>query len=76
MALILTAGCGRDDRGTADRTDMPATTADRTADTDWMRDRDEYIARRENELDEIERRWDNYQGTASEKSRLAWNEVK
>jgi hypothetical protein len=72
-ALTFTMACGDADR--ADRVDSPVA-ADRMDNDNWMRERDEYIAERENELNDIDSRWDSYQNRANAKSREAWNDVK
>jgi hypothetical protein len=72
-ALTLTMACGDADR--ADRVDSPVA-AERMDNDNWMRERDEYIAERENELNDIESRWDSYQSRANARARAAWNDVK
>jgi hypothetical protein len=73
--LGVTIGCTENRRAEQAPTETPVESADR-ADRDWTAERDEYIARRERQLDEYESRWENFQDTASAKSRAAWNEVK
>ena len=73
VALTFTMACGDADR--ADRVDSPAA-AGRMDDDNWMRERDEYIAERERELNDVEARWENFQNRANAESRQAWNEVK
>lgn len=72
-ALTLTIACG--DARRAERVDNDTTTADRV-DESWKRDRDEFIARREAELERYDNRWNDYKERANTKSKRAWDEVK
>ena len=73
-ALTFTSACSRTER--ADREMDSPSTADRIENDSWMSERNEYIARRENELNDIEARWQRFENRASAESRQAWNEVK
>jgi hypothetical protein len=72
-ALTFMAACS--DTRRADRPAGTDATADRL-DADWMRERDEYVTRRERELNDVDQRWENFKDRASAKSRSAWNELK
>jgi hypothetical protein len=75
-ALALTGACSDTRRAQNTPSETPMTSADRVDDDNWMRDRDEYVNRREKELDEYDRRWNEHKNNASAKSRRAWDDVK
>jgi hypothetical protein len=71
--LTTTIGCRETRTAEEDRAERPAAAGTRgTAETDWTAERDEYIARREGELDELDRRWENFRDQAGARSRAAW----
>jgi hypothetical protein len=73
LALTLSVGCGRDDRTTTTGTGI--TTADREADQQWMRERDDYIRERRTQLDDYDRRWQEHQPRATARDRQLWQET-
>jgi hypothetical protein len=74
--LTFTTACSDTRRAENTPADPPVASADRTTDEAWVRERDEYVTRRERELDDYDRRWENFKNKASDKSRRTWNEVK
>jgi hypothetical protein len=74
-ALTFTVACSDQRRGKAER-ESPTATAERTDTDNWARERDEYVAQRQRELADVDRRWENFKSKASAKSRTAWNEVR
>jgi hypothetical protein len=71
-------GCGRNNGNNADRSADNTTTANPPAPPadQWLVDRDAYINRRQQDLDELQQRWDNTKDKADRKSKRAWSEMK
>ena len=78
LVVAMGIGCGKDSRSTADRSADNTIAASQPAPpaNDWILDRDSYIARRQQDLDELQQRWDLAKDKADRKSKRAWNEVK
>jgi hypothetical protein len=77
LVVAVAIGCGKDNR-TADRSADTTTAATQPATpaNDWTLDRDSYITRRQQDLDELQQRWDIAKDKADRKSKRAWNEMK
>jgi len=43
--------------------------------TDWTADRDAYITQRQQDLDELQNRWDNVKAKADRQARIAWRDM-
>jgi hypothetical protein len=71
-------GCSRDNRNNADRSVDNTTAASQPTPLadQWIADRDAYISRRQQDLDELQQRWDLAKDKADRKSKRAWNEMK
>ncbi len=78
LAISLAIGCGKDNRTTADRSadNTPAASQPAPSADDWILDRDSYITRRRQDLDELQQRWDIAKDKADAKSKRAWKEMK
>ena len=78
LVVAAAIGCGKDNRSTADRSADNTTAASQPAPpaTDWTADRDAYIARRQQDMDALDRQWDSFKDKADRKSKRAWNETK
>jgi hypothetical protein len=78
LVVAVGIGCSRDNRNNADRAVDNTTAASLAAQpaNDWTVDRDAYIARRQQDLDELQQRWDLTKEKADRKSRRAWDEMK
>jgi len=78
LVVAIGIGCSRDNRNNADRAVDNTTAASQAAQpaNDWTVDRDAYIARRQQDLDELQQRWDLAKEKADRKSRRAWDEMK
>ena len=78
LVVAVAIGCGKDNRSNADRSADNTTAASQPAPpvNDWTLDRDSYIARRQQDLDELDRQWDIAKDKATKQSKRAWNEMK
>jgi len=69
-------GCGRSGNTTADRSaDNSAATQPAPTVNDWTVDRDAYIARRQQDLDELQQRWDLNKDKADRQAKRAWKDM-
>jgi hypothetical protein len=76
--LVVAAGigCGKGSQSNADRAVDNTTAANQPAPVnDWTVDRDSYISRRQQDLDELQQRWDLAKEKADRKSKRAWKEM-
>jgi hypothetical protein len=72
--LVIAAGIGCSSSNNADRAvDNTAATQPAPPPNDWTVDRDAYISRRQQDLDELQQRWDIAKDKADSKSRRAWD---
>jgi len=77
MVAAIAIGCGNGNNTTADRSadNTPAATQPVAPPSDWTTDRDAYIARRQQDLDELQQRWDTAKAKADRTARQAWRET-
>jgi hypothetical protein len=78
LAIAVAIGCGSNNPTTADRSadNTPAASQPAPSPDAWIVDRDSYISRRQQDLDELQQRWDLTKDKADRKSKRAWNEMK
>lgn len=79
LLVAVAIGCGSNNAPNADRSADNTTAASQPAPPpapDWTVDRDSYITRRQQDLDEIDHQWDTFKDKANRKSRRAWEDMK
>ena len=75
--LVVAAGIGCSNSNTPSNADRatdstPAASQPAPPPTEWTADRDAYIARRQQDLDELQNQWDRAKAKADRKTREAW----
>ncbi|HEV3331879.1 MAG TPA: hypothetical protein VG096_12900 [Bryobacteraceae bacterium] len=77
LVVAAAIGCGKDNRSNADRVADSSPAASQPAPTvnDWTVDRDTYVSRRQQDLDELQQRWELAKDKADRKSKRAWKEM-
>ena len=75
LVVAVGIGCSNSTTPNADRSADSTTAASQPAPpppTDWTADRDAYIVRRQQDLDELQSQWDRAKAKADRKTREAW----
>ena len=77
LVVAATIGCGKDNQTNADRVagNSPAASQPAPPVNDWTVDRDAYVTRRQQDLDELQQRWDLAKDKADRKAKRAWKEM-